>query len=154
MTATFKPRLETLPSAQQSLWPHLAATKELGFTLYGGTAIALHLGHRLSVDFDFFSAAPLDRGALKAALPFMVHSSTLQEHDQTWVVLAPCGISGTELVKVSFFGTIDFGRVGIPKLTDDGVLRVASLDDLMATKLKVLLQRVESKDYRDACQCR
>ncbi|MGM0425440.1 MAG: nucleotidyl transferase AbiEii/AbiGii toxin family protein [Thermodesulfobacteriota bacterium] len=26
------------------------------FVLYGGTAIALHLGHRSSVDFDFFSS--------------------------------------------------------------------------------------------------
>jgi predicted nucleotidyltransferase component of viral defense system len=29
------------------------------------------------------------------------------------------------------------------------VLNVASLDDLMATKLKVLLQRIEAKDYKD-----
>jgi len=41
-------------------------------------------------------------------------------------------------------------QVGEPELTDDGVLRVASLDDLMATKVKVvLLQRAEAKDYRD-----
>jgi hypothetical protein len=35
-----------------------------GFYLAGGTAIALHLGHRQSVDLDFFSLAPsvdLDR---------------------------------------------------------------------------------------------
>jgi hypothetical protein len=29
------------------------------------------------------------------------------------------------------------------------VLQVASLDDLMATKVKVILQRAEAKDYRD-----
>lgn len=34
-------------------------------------------------------------------------------------------------------------------LTDDGVLQVASLDDLLGTKLKVILQRVEAKDYVD-----
>ncbi len=34
-------------------------------------------------------------------------------------------------------------------MTADGVMQVASLDDLMATKVKVLLQRVEAKDYRD-----
>ena len=39
--------------------------------------------------------------------------------------------------------------MGEPDLTDDGVLQVASLDDLMATKLKVVLQRAEAKDYRD-----
>jgi hypothetical protein len=52
-------------------------------------------------------------------------------------------------VKVSFFGGMDFGRVGDPDPTDDGVMLVASVDDLMATKAKVMLQRVEAKDYRD-----
>jgi hypothetical protein len=39
--------------------------------------------------------------------------------------------------------------VNAPDLTEDGVMCVASLDDLLATKLKVMLQRVEAKDYRD-----
>ncbi|MEW5885250.1 MAG: nucleotidyl transferase AbiEii/AbiGii toxin family protein, partial [Pseudomonadota bacterium] len=51
--------------------------------------------------------------------------------------------------RISFFGTIGLGRVGIPERTADNVLLVASLDDLMATKLKVILQRAEAKDYRD-----
>lgn len=51
-------------------------------------------------------------------------------------------------VKLSFFGAIGFGRVGLPHWTDDGVLQVASFEDLMATKVKVLLQRAEAKDYR------
>ncbi len=55
----------------------------------------------------------------------------------------------SEAVKVSFFGDIGFGRVGAPELTEDGVLEVASLTDLLATKLKVILQRIEAKDYRD-----
>lgn len=39
--------------------------------------------------------------------------------------------------------------MGEPDFTNDGVLRVASFDDLMATKVKVVLQRAEAKDYRD-----
>jgi hypothetical protein len=50
----FAPRLDILPSAQRSLWPHLVQVP-CHFVLYGGTAIALCLGHRQSVDFDFFS---------------------------------------------------------------------------------------------------
>lgn len=50
---------------------------------------------------------------------------------------------------MSFFGAVGFGRVGEPELTEDGVLQVASLDDLMATKVKVILQRIEAKDYQD-----
>lgn len=54
MTRVFTPRMEILPPAQQRLWPELQPAAELGFALYGGTAIALRLGHRASVDFDFF----------------------------------------------------------------------------------------------------
>lgn len=36
-----------------------------------------------------------------------------------------------------------------PDLTEDGVLQVATLADLMATKVKVVLQRAQAKDYRD-----
>ena len=52
-------------------------------------------------------------------------------------------------MKISFFGTLSFGRVGEPELTDDGIVQVASLDDLMATKVEVILQRIEAKDYQD-----
>ena len=36
-----------------------------------------------------------------------------------------------------------------PRQTNDGVLLAISLDDLMATKLKTILDRAEAKDYRD-----
>ena len=48
----FKPCTGILPRVQQQLWPELSATVAMGFVLYGGTAIALRLGHRPSVDFD------------------------------------------------------------------------------------------------------
>ena len=145
----FTPRMEILPPAQQLLWRELGATVAMGFVLYGGTAIALRLGHRASVDFDFFSEAPLDRQAIRAVFPFMALSTVLQDESNSLSILVPYGDADHTHVKVSFFGTIAFGRVGVPDKTADGVLQVASLDDLMATKLKVVLQRAEAKDYRD-----
>ena len=149
MTGFFKPRLDILPPAQLRLWPELRPAAGLGFVLYDGTAIALRLGHRISVDFDFFSDQPLEPAALFAALPFLAQSTVLQDQQNTFTVSVPYGDEFHEHVKVSFFGTIGFGRVGAPELTDDGVLQVACLDDLMATKVKVILQRAEAKDYRD-----
>jgi hypothetical protein len=149
MTSAFKPRMEILPPAQQRLWPELRPAAQLGFALYGGTAIALQLGHRESVDFDFFSDKPLDRDAIHAAFPFIALSTVLQDQQNTFTVNVPYGNSEREHVKVSFFGTIGFGRVGEPQVTEDAALQVASLDDLMATKVKVILQRAEAKDYRD-----
>jgi hypothetical protein len=149
MTNTFTPCMAILPVAQRELWPELIPLVDLGFVLYGGTAIALRLGHRESVDFDFFTDWPLDRNALQRALPFLERSQVLQDQPDTLSMLVPCSDVQHEHVKLSFFGAIGFGRVGEPEFTDDGVLLAASLDDLMATKLKVVLQRVEAKDYRD-----
>ncbi len=70
----------------------------------------------------------------------------LQDTPDTLVVLARMP-SGS--VKLSFFGNINLGRVNDPLPTSDGTMLVASLDDLMATKLKTTLQRAEAKDYRD-----
>lgn len=75
------------------------------------------------MDFDFFTQNPLDRDALNQKLPFLTHSIILQDQRDTLTVLA-------EAVKISFFGRIDFGRVGTPELTEDGVLEVASSIDL------------------------
>jgi hypothetical protein len=44
------PDVNILPASQQSVWDQLRPTPE-DFVLYGGTALALRLGHRQSVDF-------------------------------------------------------------------------------------------------------
>ena len=133
----------------------MQSTAALGFVLYGGTAIALRLGHRPSVDFDFFSEKPLDRQAIHTSLPLMANAATLQDEKNALTVLIRPDDSNDlqpTHVKVSFFGMVDGGRVGEPDTTDDGVLQVASLVDLMATKVKVVLQRAEAKDYRDIAE--
>ncbi|NGZ10861.1 MAG: hypothetical protein CV088_15990 [Nitrospira sp. LK70] len=148
MIRTFTPRLNILPPAQRQVWPVLSHASQLGFVLYGGTAIALRLAHRPSLDFDFFTDRTLNKGELYAAFPFLHQSTLLQETPDTITVLYP--VSQTEpRVKLSFFGSLTFGRIGEPELTSDGIAQVAGLDDLMGTKLKVILQRIEAKDYQD-----
>ncbi len=114
-----------------------------GFVLYGGTAVALRLGHRASVDFDFFTSDRLDHQAL-GRIPFISSGQVLQEQPDALTVSVQRGGP----VKLSFFGPIGFGRLGQPE-TADTTIAVASLLDLGATKTKVLLQRVEAKDYLD-----
>ena len=128
------PRLSILPAAQQKIWPALRAVTDLDFVLYGGTAIALRLGHRISVDFDFFTRGEFDPFALRGPLPFLESARTLQSEPQTLTVSLP--VQGeTEAVKLSFFGGIRFADPERADMTDDGVAKVASLTDLMATKL-------------------
>ncbi len=127
----------------------LRSSAPLGMVLYGGTALALRLGHRKSVDFDFFTDRPLERLAINAAFPFLAGSTILQEQPEALTMLVAGDTLQNEYVKLSFFGTVSIGRVGEPEETEDHGLQVASLDDLMATKVKVILQRIEAKDYQD-----
>src|SRR5437763_3998807 len=146
MPRRLEPHIEILPAAQREVWPQLRPAARLAFVLYGGTAVALHLGHRVSLDFDFFRAEPLDKTELRNTLLFLLPATILQDQADTLVVslATPSGP-----VKLSFFGGIGFGRVSDPVQTADGTLLVASLDDLLATKLKAILDRAEARDYRD-----
>lgn len=155
MTEPLAPRLDALPDAQRRLWPTLQPLAALGFVLYGGTAISLRLGHRQSVDFDFFTDQPLDTQTLRSQVAWLANATVLQEAPDTLTMLvsAPAeqalGAATEETVKVSFFGGLSFGRLADPDVTTDAVAQIASLEDLLATKLKSLLQRVEAKDYLD-----
>lgn len=128
--APFDPHFETLPKTQLRLWPELRPAAELGFALYGVTAVALRLGHRTSVDFDFFTEHPLVRSALEQGLPFLRRSQVLQSTLDTLTTLISLDTPYGESVKLSFFGSVNFGRVAEPQWTSDGIAQVASFDDL------------------------
>ena len=64
---SFKALMNVLPPAQRELWPELQAIGDQ-FVLYGGSAIALRLGHRSSIDFDFFSSEDLNVDRLYAGI--------------------------------------------------------------------------------------
>lgn len=144
---THFPRLDILPAAQRTLWPELADLGRHSFVLYGGTAAALYLGHRESVDFDFFTHRTFQPDELFGRYPFLRDSEVLQSQPNTLTVVTAG--RDTDGVKISFFGGLTFGRLAQPRRTPDAVMNVASPDDLLAHKLKTVLQRVETKDYLD-----
>ena len=144
MSPDFAPRLDILPSAQRRLWGELSAVPP-EFVLYGGTALALHLGHRQSVDFDFFGDKPLDPERLVPALPFLQSAVVTQREPNT----VSCTIDRGGLIKLSFFGVPGLPRLAPPLIALDNGLRVASLLDLAGTKVSVVQMRAEAKDYID-----
>jgi Nucleotidyl transferase AbiEii toxin, Type IV TA system len=144
MTSGFTPRLDILPPPQRRLWEELSAVPA-EFVLYGGTAIALHLGHRESVDFDFFSNQPLDPAYLVPAIPFLAGAIVTQREPNTF----SCTVDRNGLVKLSFFGVPGIPRLLPPSIAPDNGLQVASLLDLAAAKARVVQVRAEAKDYID-----
>src|SRR5207245_1668993 len=106
LPATFEPRLDILPESQRLLWPELDAVPS-EFVLYGGTGLALQLGHRASEDFDFFSSSSFDPDRLRSRLPFF---RDLNPPDpDVWVHCKRDNLEafvncGGGVVKVAFFG--------------------------------------------------
>lgn len=140
----FSPRLDVLPEAQRRLWRELTAVPD-EFTLYGGTALALHLGHRTSVDFDFFGKRAIDVAALEGGIPFLAGAEVIQREKNTLSAIVERGAP----VKVSFFGVPKLRQLASPVLSKDNGLKIASLLDLAGTKASVLQVRAEAKDYID-----
>lgn len=130
---------EILSSAQQELLPLI---KSFGskFSLCGGTAIALHIGHRESVDFDLFTHDELNIGALR---------KKLSEIDKNFAVL----VKNEEEYTVVVNGVkITFLRYPFPfesaSRLDETVL-MPDLLTLAAMKAYALGRRSKWKDYVD-----
>jgi hypothetical protein len=144
MPEAFAPRLDILPPPQRRLWDELAAVPE-EFVLYGGTAIALHLGHRQSLDFDFFGNKPLDPVKLVPAVAFLAGAIVTQREPNTF----SCTVDRGGVVKLSFFGLPGIPRLVPPLIAPDNRLQIGSLLDLGGTKASVVQMRAEAKDYLD-----
>jgi hypothetical protein len=119
-----------------------ALTRDHGFYLAGGTAIGLYLGHRRSVDLDWFRAEPFDPTALLNELRSL--GATVEQ-----VVAA----EGTLHVRVDetvvSFLQFSYPLLEEPSMIEEGGFLLAGLDDLACMKLAALLQRAERKDYFD-----
>lgn len=144
MAKRLVPRLEVLPPEQRRLWQELAAVPS-SFVLYGGTALALHLGHRTSVDFDFFAAQDIDPAGLLATLAPLRDAVITQQEPNT----LSCIVDRGGPVQLSFFGLPRLGRIRAPHVCMDNRVQVASLLDLAATKVAVVQRRAQAKDYVD-----
>ena len=140
---SFAPKLPALPAAQRTLWPELKQVPP-NFVLYGGTALVLRLGHRQSIDFDFFADAPINPDDLLEQLPLLKGATVRQKAPNTLTVM----VQHPAAVKLSFFG-LPLRRVGEPELTDDRVMRVATLRDVAGCKMAVIQSRAEAKDFLD-----
>ncbi len=140
----FTPDLSILPPSQFQLWLELDATPDI-FTLYGGTALALRLGHRTSVDFDFFSNQPFDPDDLANSIPYLKGAERVQVAPNTLT----CRVERDGPVLLSFFGGLGLGQAAPRDQVEGHSLFVASLLDIAGTKVAVVQKRAEVKDYLD-----
>jgi len=112
------------------------------FYLAGGTALALQLGHRTSIDFDFFTRKEFSPDILlqKIKTIFKNYNPTaIQMEKNTLTVVV-------NEVKLSFFY---YPYLLLEKLKDEQYLRLASIKDIGCMKLSAIVSRATNKDYVD-----
>ncbi len=110
------------------------------FYLVGGTAIALHLGHRRSIDFDLFSDKILKKITIKKIIGNTTYKTVklFEDSDQLHYVVND--------VKITFF-TFPYN---IPHVVNfENIIQLPSLLDLASMKAFALARRAKWKDYVD-----
>ena len=130
---------EILNAPQRRLLPLMAQFRR-EFYLIGGTAIALHIGHRRSIDFDLFKPSRLNHRKnldriVQTGFPYQV---TRRVEEQMNLIVND--------VKVTFF------QYPFPVVPEDAfakVFRMPSLLSLAAMKAYALGRRSKWKDYVD-----
>ena len=109
------------------------------WVLAGGTGLALHLGHRVSEDFDFFRTDDLDLRQLHKVLRGIGKYEILQESEDTLTVI----VLG---IKISFFRIRD---PFIYPAKPYSFFAVADLRDIALMKLAAISGRGSRKDFID-----
>lgn len=130
---------QILTKGQLELLPYISNFSR-SFYLVGGTAIALHIGHRRSVDFDLFTHSKLRKSAINSKLskfPFK-KVRLFEDVDQLHLI-----INGIKITFLSFPYSIDH-PIGV-----ESYIKIPTLLTLSSMKAFALGRRAKWKDYVD-----
>ncbi|MCD4694007.1 nucleotidyl transferase AbiEii/AbiGii toxin family protein [bacterium] len=133
---------DILDKKRKEVLPLLGKFKK-EFYLAGGTSLALQLGHRDSIDFDFFKFENLNTKKLFEEIKKVFKNykiTKIQEEENTLTILI------NKNIKVSFFS---YKYPLLKKLIKGEYLTLASIEDIASMKLSAIISRATNKDYID-----
>ena len=135
--------LNILDDKRRKILPLFKNFSNDGFYLAGGTGLALQIGHRDSIDFDFFKDGDFDTVLLieKINAIFVSHKLSITQQEKNTV---SCLIDDS--IQISFFGHRH--KLLNPLLKDD-YSNIASIADIGCMKLSAITGRHLEKDYVD-----
>lgn len=141
---------ETISDSLFEALENLCSATELSqFRLVGGTALALQLGHRKSDDLDFFTNRSFDKTAVRQAILSLPGLVTLLVDKPTGFSFSYDPKTGHQPFKIDVY---NWGVPFIKMPVIEGVVRMASLEDIAALKLDAICSRKEQKDYVDMAE--
>lgn len=124
------------------LLPRLAFLKEYNFYLAGGTGLALQLGHRISIDFDFYRQEPFEPEKI-----FQEFQEKFAQDNLRQIQID----QGALTIRVNNIGVSLF-RYRYPlvrPLIKTEHINLASLEDIGAMKIIAVMQRGTKRDFVD-----
>ena len=138
------PHWEAVPPQVKNILVQLAQTADLTpFYLAGGTALALQLGHRISVDLDFFGEVELFHEKWQRQLVEQFGKRFRVESEE----YSPFGLN-LKIEDVSV-GLLTYGYPLLdPLVTVEGIA-LAGLSDIGLMKLDAVTSRGTRKDFYD-----
>lgn len=131
--------IEIFNPNQAALFPYLKSFNR-SFYMAGGTAIALHLGHRRSIDFDLFTMSNLVKHRIKGKLlqiPFR-QVPIFEDYDQLDLQI--------NNVKITYFS---YPYPIMHPVKVESVITIPTLLSLASMKAFALGRRAKWKDFVD-----
>jgi len=125
---------------QLRLLKKLKFLKKYGFYLAGGTALALQICHRTSVDFDFYTVKKFDSRKLREEF-----DKRFKEVQEIYIAEDTLCLSVND-VGISFFR---YPYKVIRPLREIEGINLTSLEDIAAMKILAISQRGRRRDFID-----
>jgi len=110
------------------------------FGLVGGTAIAFHIGHRKSIDFDLFSLDEFDNAKIRAKIVRAKRIARVIRDETGQFTLV---INGVKITFFQYLFKIDFSE------KFDDIIKMPDILTLGAMKAYAMGRRPKWKDYVD-----
>jgi len=125
-------------------WKILSSLKDIfnkhNAVLAGGTALALHLGHRISMDLDFFTVSDFDTDRLL---------SEIRKKEQTFRLISEGDgyfLIEVDTIKISMF-KYEYPFIEKPVMYEG--IKVAGILDIASMKIIAISQRGTKRDFVD-----
>ncbi len=135
--------LNILDTKRQAILPLLKDFSKHGFYLAGGTGLALLLGHRDSIDFEFYKEGDFDTDILIENITklFITHQLTVTQKEINSV-----SVLIDKKIQISFFG---YHHSLLMPLVKSDYFDIATMLDIGCMKLSAITSHYVEKDYVD-----
>lgn len=138
------------PALRESLHVLMQSDVLAQFRLVGGTALSLHLGHRMSVDIDLFTDSAYGSISFSLIEDFLKSTFPFFQTNGTGLIGMGCsyliGANASNAIKLDIYYTNESFIRQVEMY--DGI-RLASIEEIAAMKMDVILRGGRKKDFWD-----